>query len=132
MARSTPRSPPAISPYSQARPVRQPFAPRAMAATMSPPLVIPVSSSTSARSPIASTTGASTSSGTGVRSSCRAPWLDTITPSAPRSTTALASATVVMPLISSGPGQIPRSQSMASYVIDGSNSVPTSSAIVPW
>src|SRR5665647_2128951 len=98
---------------------------------MSAPLVMPVSRNTSARSPTASTTAGSMCSGTGARSSCRPPWLDTTIASAPWSTTIRASSTVWIPLTTSLPLHDCRSQSRSSGPTVGSNMALTRSATVP-
>ena len=73
----------------------------------------------------------SCSSGVGARSSWRPPWLETTTASAPASTTARASSAVWMPLTTSGPAQVSRSQARSAIVTAGSNIRAASSATVP-
>src|SRR3954471_6507730 len=92
---------------------------------------MPPSRWTSARSPTAWTTAGNCSSGVGARSSCRPPWFETTTASAPASTTALASSALITPFTISAPGQASRSELTSVRVADGSKTRSTSSATVP-
>ena len=111
----------------RARPGR-PWRPRR---STSAPLRIPPSTYTSARSPTAAAIAGSCSSGVGARSSWRPPWLEMTIASAPASTTARASSTVWMPLMTSGPVHASRSQPKSAMVIVGSKTRLIRSATVP-
>ena len=76
---TTPASPPAPRPYRCGRPAEQARAPSASALRMCVPRRTPPSRITSSRSPAASTISFSTSNGAGEKSSCRPPWLLTMT-----------------------------------------------------
>ena len=96
----------------------------ASALSMSWPLRMPPSSSTSHRPCTASTTRGRAAMVELPPSSCRPPWLDTTSASAPRSTTRRASSGSITPLTMSLPFQRRRTSSRSFQVTEASNCVP--------
>lgn len=83
-------------------PSRTHEAPKASAMSTSDPLRNPPSTNTGTRPRTAATTSGSASMAAGTPSSCRPPWLLTMTPAAPAATARWASSPVRMPLRRTG------------------------------
>ena len=98
---------------------------------MSAPLRIPVSRMISTSFPISRATSGSRWKGTGARSSCRPPWLDSTIASTPRSASFFASSRVWTPLTANFPGHILRISARSSKSIVGSIAEFSSSPTVP-
>ena len=119
-ASRAPRCPSCASPQSMGRPTKTIWAPSASALSTSVPRRTPPSMKTGSRPASALTTGCSASTVARQPSSCRPPWLETMTPLAPCSAASRASSGVMMPLTSTGSPVMLRSQLRSAHVSVGS------------